>query len=50
MGRRTAVVNQIRGLLLEHSITVRKGRRHAEEALPGILEDLESLPAADGHS
>src|SRR5271169_3368111 len=37
--RRTAIVNQIRGLLLERGITVRKGRRHLEAALPGILED-----------
>jgi transposase len=37
--RRTAVINQIRGLLLERGITVRKGRRHIGAALPGILED-----------
>jgi transposase len=37
--RRTSLVNQIRGLLLERGITMRKGRRHAEEALPRILED-----------
>ena len=37
--RRTAVINQIRGMLLERGITVRKGRRHIEESLPGILED-----------
>ena len=37
--RRTAVINQIRGMLLERGITVAKGRRHIEEALPGILED-----------
>lgn len=39
VGRRTAVINQIRGLLLERGITVRKGRRYIEESLPGILED-----------
>lgn len=39
VGRRTAVINQIRGLLLERGITVLKGRRHIEESLPGILED-----------
>jgi transposase len=38
--RRTAVINQIRGMLLERGITVRKGRRHIEEALPGILRIL----------
>jgi len=37
--RRTAVVNQIRGLLLERGITVPKGRRHLDAALPEILED-----------
>src|SRR6266849_2054440 len=37
--RRTAVINQIRGLLLEHGITLRKGRCHVDAALPGILED-----------
>src|SRR5260370_794754 len=37
--RRTAVVNQIRGLLLERGITLRQGRRPLEAALPGILED-----------
>lgn len=42
VGRRTAVINQIRGLLLERGITVRKGRRYIEESLPGILEDPEN--------
>jgi transposase len=37
--RRTAVINQIRGLLLERGITLRKGRCYVDEALPGILED-----------
>src|ERR1700735_4923675 len=40
--RRTAVVNQIRGLLLERGITLRQGRRQLETALPGILEDATS--------
>lgn len=40
--RRTAIVNQIRGLLLERGITLRKGRRHVEGALPGVLEDADS--------
>ncbi len=39
--RRTAVINQIRGLLLERGITLRKGRCHVEAALPGILEDAD---------
>ena len=37
--RRTAVINQIRGLLLERGVTLSKGRSHLEQALPQILED-----------
>jgi transposase len=37
--RRTAVINQIRGLLLERGITLPQGRRHIDAALPEILED-----------
>ena len=40
--RRTAVVNQIRSLLLERGLTVRTGRKHLVAALPGILEDADS--------
>ena len=40
--RRTAVINQIRGLLLERGITLRKGRCHVGAALPGILEDADA--------
>src|ERR1700746_4082127 len=40
--RRTAVVNQIRGLLLERGITLRKGRRYVDAALPGILAEATS--------
>src|SRR5258706_6440623 len=40
--RRTAVLNQIRGLLLERGITLRKGRRYIDEALPGIVEDADA--------
>jgi len=39
--RRTAVVNQIRSLLLERGLTLPKGRRYLEEQLPRILEDAE---------
>jgi transposase len=39
--RRTAVVNQIRSLLLERGLTLPKGRSHLDEQLPGILEDAE---------
>jgi len=37
--RRTAVVNQIRGLLLERGLTLPKGRSYVNQALPGILAD-----------
>lgn len=40
--RRTAIINQIRGLLLERGITLRKGRRHVDGALPCVLEDADS--------
>src|SRR6201982_3513519 len=40
--RRTAVIIQIRGLLLERGITMRKGRKHLEVSLPCILEDAEN--------
>jgi len=37
--RRTSVINQIRGLLLERGITVQKGRKYLEAVLPTILAD-----------
>lgn len=40
--RRTAIVNQVRGLLLERGITLRKGRRYLEQRLPAVLEDAEA--------
>src|SRR5438876_5686023 len=40
--RRTAVINQIRGLLLERGITIRKGRLYIEVSLPAILEDADN--------
>ena len=42
VAHRTSVINQMRGLLLERGITFRKGRRHAEVSLPGVLEDPEN--------
>lgn len=44
--RRTAVIHQIRGLLLERGTTLCKGRSHLEQALPQILEDA-SLKLSD---
>jgi transposase len=37
--RRTAVVNQIRSLLLERGLTLPKGRSYVDRQLPRILED-----------
>lgn len=39
VGMRTALVNQIRGFLLERGIAVGRGRRTLEKALPALLED-----------
>src|SRR5216683_8411006 len=39
--RRTAVVNQIRSLLLERGLTLPKGRGYVDRQLPRILEDAE---------
>jgi transposase len=41
--RRTAVINQFRGMLLERGITMRKGRRYMEELMPGILRGPDAL-------
>lgn len=40
--RRTALINQPRGLLLEYGIEVPKGRSHLLKRLPEILEDAEN--------
>ena len=40
--RRTAVINQLRGLLLERGINLRNGRCHVGAALRGILEDADA--------
>jgi transposase len=37
--RRTAIVNQIRGLLLERGLTLPKGQWHVENTLHDILEN-----------
>ena len=37
IGNRTAVINQIRGFLLEHGIPVRQGHRFLRQQLPEIL-------------
>ena len=43
MGRRTAVINQIRGFLLEHGIPVPAGPAHLKRQIPSILEDADNL-------
>src|ERR1041385_5724655 len=49
--RRTAVINQIRGLLLERGLPLTKGRRHVEEALPRIWRmPISSLQTLSAHS
>jgi len=40
--RRTAAVNQIRGLLLERGLTLPEGRSHVDQALPKILTCAEA--------
>jgi transposase len=37
------VINQIRGLLLEHGITVAVGPAHLKRQIPSILEDADNL-------
>jgi hypothetical protein len=39
--RRTAAVNQVRSLLLERGVTLRKGRKYVDQELPRILENAE---------
>ena len=41
--RRTAVINQLRGFLLEHGITVNTGPAHLKRQIPTILEDADNL-------
>ena len=42
VAQRTALVNQIRGLLAEQGIEIGQGRARVRAALPGILEDGEN--------
>lgn len=43
IGRKTAVINQLRGFLLEHGITVPAGPAHLKRQIPSILGDAENL-------
>lgn len=38
IGRKTGVINQLRGFLLEHEITVPAGPAHLKRQIPSILE------------
>jgi transposase len=42
---RTALVNQLRGLLAEYGVVVAVGRRRFEQALPRLIQDANELPA-----
>ena len=43
VGQRTAVINQIRGFLLEHGIAVRQGATRLRQALPNILAQRDDV-------
>jgi transposase len=43
VGQRTAVINQMRGFLLEYGITVRAGTFALQEALPRLLRNEEAI-------
>jgi transposase len=43
VGQRTAVINQIRGFLLEHGIAVRQGATRLRQALPTILAQRDDV-------
>jgi len=42
IGHRTALINQIRGLLHEYGIVVGRGSVNLRKALPGVLEDADN--------
>lgn len=46
VARRTAVMNQMRGFLLERGITIRKGPSHLAAHLNEVLEDADTLLSA----
>ena len=46
IGDRTAVINQLRGFLLEHGITVRQGHRFLRQQLPRALCQVSYIPRA----
>jgi transposase len=45
VGQRTALINQLRAVLLERGVVVAKGRRRLEEYLAGLLDDTGEPPA-----
>jgi transposase len=50
VGQRTAVINQIRGFLLEHGIAVRQGLRFLRQQLPDILASARRLNSSRSSS
>ncbi|MDQ7073000.1 MAG: hypothetical protein Q9N32_05320 [Gammaproteobacteria bacterium] len=42
MAKRTAQVNQLRGLLMEYGIVLPKGISHVRKRIPDILEEAEN--------
>lgn len=42
VGERTAVINQMRGFMIEYGLAVREGRAALRRAIPGILEDTDN--------
>jgi transposase len=49
VGQRTALINQLRALLLERGIVVAKGRRRLEECLIALLDEGSDRPATLSH-
>jgi hypothetical protein len=43
IGRKTGVMNQLRGFLLEHGITVPAGPAYLKRQIPSILKDADYL-------
>ncbi len=48
VGQRTALCNQIRGLLLEYGVSVKQGVKNLRKAIIGLLDDASSFSASFG--
>lgn len=42
VGERTALINQMRGFMIEYGLAVKEGRAALRRAIPGILEDADN--------